>query len=159
MAGGGGLANRRAVDELAGAPAELAKALRKQYRAAARQAALRAQARIRGATSRHPGDLREHIAATVTTNVTQRATGGVTATISSLESRMPPGEKNLPAYANAGSRRWRRWRHPVWGHDRWVSQDWASARGWFDATLQAERGNFEEATRKALDDLAARLGG
>jgi hypothetical protein len=36
--------------------------------------------------------------------------------------RMPDGQKALPQYME-GVEGHTRWRHPVWGHDRWVTQE------------------------------------
>jgi hypothetical protein len=149
---GGGLQDRRVAGRLAGAGRELDAELRAEYRKASRAAARKTQDRIRAAASRHDGALRAEIAATVIFSTRVRG-GGMTATISSLGTRMPAGKRNLAAYANAGA-----WRHPVYGRDVWVRQEWGSAAGWFDATLRAEQEHFAEATRRALGNLAARLG-
>lgn len=153
----GGLQNRDVAARLSDAPEELVRELRAAYRKAARRAAGRTRDRIRAADSRHPGGLRERIAATVAVSVTRRG-DGVVAAIRSAGSRMPEGEENLPAYADGETRRWQRWRHPVYGHETvWVSQTWPSARGWFTGTLHGEKDRFAEAVRKSLDELAARL--
>jgi hypothetical protein len=121
-----------------------------------------AKRRILAAETHHPGDLRAEIAATVSTRgrVTQ---SGVSAEIKSDGKLMPPGKQNLPAYANAGASKWRRWRHPVYQTERnpdtWVSQEWPSARGWLDQTVKDESQRFSDAVRAAIDETAAYLDG
>lgn len=152
----GGIQDRAVTVRLSEASQAMVKELRAQYRQAARQAAGKTQDKIRGASSHHAGGLRERIAGTVTSSVQQRGEG-IVARISSVGSRMPEGQENLNAYADGSARR--PWRHPVWGHDRWVGQDWPSARGWFTGTLRDEQENFADAARQALDTLAAKLDG
>jgi hypothetical protein len=150
----GGMRDRAVTVKLSEAPRELVRELRAEYLQAARRAAGKTQDRIRSASSRHPGGLRERLAGTVTASVQQRG-DGLVVRISSVGSRMPPGEANLNAYSDGSTRR--PWRHPVFGHDRWETQEWPSARGWFTGTLRGERERLADAARQAVDGVAARL--
>lgn len=181
----GGLQNRDIPAELAGASPKLMRQLRKRYRDAARTAAAKSQARIRAASSKHPGGLREEIASTVSVAIRAGGKEGFLADISSYGTKMPPGKEALPAYADAETPRYTRWRHPVFASPEgvrsiprspvlreelrrkrgggplkswtWVTQEWPSARGWFTGTLQGEKDRFVAAAQKAIDDIAARL--
>jgi hypothetical protein len=86
---------------------------------------------------------------------------------------MPEGKQTLNAYANAGTRRWSRWRHPVFGteaqdaaagggHGRgwtWVTQEWPSAQGWFDQTVRDHAREFSDAVQKSVDETQRYLEG
>lgn len=160
MSGGLQGRDRAVAARLRDGPKELERELRRQYRTAARDAAAKTQAAITGASSKHAGPLREEIAQTVSVSLLKRAGTGLTVAISSIGSRMPDGKHNLPAYADAATPRWARWRHPVWGNEEvWVSQNWPSARGWFTDTLQGQRDALAAACRRAVDEAAAKLGG
>jgi hypothetical protein len=158
----GGLQNRDMALRLARGGAELNRHLQNEFTRAATLAAARTQAKILGASTRHPGALRAQIAATVSARA-RTGTYGVQAEIRSAGSRMPAGEKNLPAYANAGQARWRRWRHPVYqtarNPDTWVTQDWPSAHGWFDDTIRAAAPSFTAAAETAIRQTSAYLEG
>jgi hypothetical protein len=153
----GGLQNRDAARRFASGKRELIKHLADDCGRAAARAADDARRRILAAESRHPGPLRAQIAGTVTVRG-QATSDGYDATITSDGYKMPPGAQNLPAYANAGSARWQRWRHPVYGNrEVWVSQDWPSARGWFDGATSAAA--FTRAVSDAVDETARYLEG
>lgn len=61
--------------------------------------------------------------------------------------RMPAGQRNLPAYMNA-ERRFERWRHPVFGTRKFVTQ---RATPWFYATARPLE---ERAQRRMLDVIS-----
>lgn len=135
----------------------LSRRLRDALRKAGKDAAGKSQQRIRSAFTSHGGELRAEIAATMTVTPHIRR-AGADVVIRSVGRRMPEGKTNLPAYANAGPK-WQRWRHPVYGQDRWVSQDWPSARGWFDDTLRGQAVPVGRQLEQALDDAVRELGG
>ncbi|WP_242890279.1 hypothetical protein [Actinomadura litoris] len=60
-------------------------------------------------------------------------------------SRMPEGQANLPAYMNA-ERRFERWRHPVFGTRKYVTQ---RATPWFYATARP----LEESLQRRMVDV------
>jgi hypothetical protein len=155
----GGLADRGALARLRDAPAVLNRELESELGKAGRDAARKAQDRIRGAGQALAGQ----IAATVSVTGTTRS-GRVTVAIISDGRKMPPGKKNLPAYADASQARFARWRHPVHGPGKrnpdpaWVTQEWPAARGWFTGTLRGEQDTFLAAARRAVDGAAAETG-
>lgn len=63
---------------------------------------------------------------------------------------MPRGFANAPKRINAV-----KFRHPVFGQDRWVDQ--VGAPGFFDNPLHRDRGRYRAACIKAMDDMAARI--
>lgn len=63
---------------------------------------------------------------------------------------MPRGFVNAPKRINA-----QKFRHPVYGHDRWVEQ--VGAPGFFDKPLQRDRLAYRAACVKAMEDMAARI--
>lgn len=152
----GGLRDRQLADRLRTAEPVLARSLRTEFRRAANVAADRARGRILAAASHSDGSLRAAIAASVSVRA-GASRSGFGAEIRSDGRRMPPGEQNLAAYANSRGR-YRRWRHPVFGRDRWVSQEWPSAAGWFDDTLDEGVAEYQAAARRAMDDVRRYLG-
>lgn len=168
----GGLQDNLTRQQLKDAPRKLVRDLRRQYKQAADEAAGKAKEAILAASSEHPGSLRAEIAATLTTSTRLRG-DGLVAEIDSRGTLMPPGKEMLPAYADAETPRYTRWRHPVYGRGAaglagrqlyvqrkgwtWVVQEWPSARGWFTGTLQGEANRFAEAAQKAMDDIAREL--
>lgn len=160
----GGLQDRDAARRLANGDKELIKHFKDEFGKAAQQVADKAKRKILAAESHHPGSLRAEIATTVTARGRYTATG-FSAEIKSDGKLMPAGKQNLPAYANAGQSRWRRWRHPVWGPTErnpdpaWVSQDWESAHGWLDQTVQDNSRQFTDAVQAAIDETQRYLEG
>lgn len=61
----------------------------------------------------------------------------------------------LPRYSDGEIRRYRRWRHPVFGR-RDNPNDWQNQTGspWFFATIRRNRGRVEAAVARAMDDVA-----
>lgn len=157
MAGGLDSRSRRELDRLADGGTVLRKELQKRLKGAGQDAARKAQARIRGASSKHPGTLRAELAASVTVRGIARRSGAATL-VQSLGSRMPPGKGTLVGYSNAGAR-WKRWRHPVFGRieEEWKSQTWPSAAGWFDKTLADQEPEITKQVRAAIDDTISEL--
>lgn len=160
----GGLQDRDAARRMANGNRELTRHFKDEFAKAAEDVAAKARRKILAAETKHPGPLREEIAGTV--SVRGRSTmSGFSAVIKSDGEKMPPGKQNLGAYANAGKRRWQRWRHPVYGPTAkrpdppWVQQDWASARGWFDQTVQDNAGQFSDAVKAAIDETQRYLEG
>lgn len=49
------------------------------------------------------------------------------------------------------------WRHPVFGHDRWVRQ--VMAPGWWPATALRHRAEATEKVRQAIDNTAKKIAG
>lgn len=156
---GGGLQDRDAARRLANGNRELIRHFKEEFGKAAQQVADEAQRKILEASTHHPGLLREEIAGTVTARG-RMTMSGFSAEIKSDGRKMPEGKQTLPAYANAGKSRWRRWRHPVYGNrDVWVTQEWPTARGWFDQTVQDNARTFSAAVQAAIDDTQRYLEG
>lgn len=176
---GGGLQDPNVARRIANGAPELARHLKAEFARAAQDVANKTQKKILEADAPKYPDrgLREEIAATVQVRGVKRA-AGVQAQIRSYGPLMPEGKHNLAAYANAGTRRWARWRHPVFGteaqleahlaaggqggHGRgwtWVTQEWPSARGWFDDTVRGEAQHFSDAVQKAIDETQRYLEG
>lgn len=155
----GGLADRELARRLKDAPRELTRELRSEMKKAAEPAAERARRAILGAESHHAGSLRADIAKTVSTSSSVRPGTGVQVVIKSDGTKMPPGEGNLPAYADGTRGRFKRWRHPTYGHDPWVQQSWASAHGWFDTSIRKELDRFAKAAEDACNAVARKLTG
>jgi hypothetical protein len=161
----GGLQDPNLARRLANGNAELTRHLRDEFRRAADQVAGEARRKILAADTKHPGALRAQIAATVSVRgrVTQ---SGFSAEIKSDGKLMPPGKQNLPAYANAGTSRWRHWNHPVYaraGQPRdewtWRPQEWPSAAGWLDQAVQDNAQAFSDAVTAAIDETSRYLEG
>lgn len=161
----GGLQDKELARRLANGDRELLRHLRDDFGRAADKVAGETRRRILQAESKHPGDLRAEIAATVSVRgrVTQ---SGLSAEIKSDGEKMPGARWNLPAYANSRGSKWRRWRHPVYaradqGRDQWTWRDesWPSAAGWFDDTIQGQAQQFSDAVRKAVDETTRYLEG
>lgn len=161
---GGGLQDPNAARRIANGAPELARHLKDQFARAAQEVADKAKRKILEADTRHPGTLRAEIAATVSVRG-RKTQAGVQAEIRSDGKLMPPGKQNLPALANAGTSRWRRWHHPVYGPTEnrpdppWVSQDWPSAHGWLDQTVRDEAERFSQAVSAAVDETSRYLEG
>jgi hypothetical protein len=156
----GGLADSRDRDlirQLRDAPAGLSRDLRRDLGQAGNQVAAKTRAKIRSAASRRAGSLREEIAGTVSVRGLLRRSGAAVE-IKSDGTKMPDGKENLAAYAD-GYWPWQRWRHPVWGHDPWKTQEWPSARGWFSGTIRAESPQFAAAAQAAMNETAGRIEG
>lgn len=159
---GGGLQDPNAARRIANADRELAAHLKREFARAAQDVADKTKAKILAADApKYPGrGLRAEIAATVEVRG-RKVQAGVQAQIRSNGRLMPPGKENLAAYANAGTRRWARWRHPVFGNidDPWKTQEWPSARGWFDDTVREHAQEFGDAVQKAVDETQRYLEG
>jgi hypothetical protein len=161
----GGLQDPNAARRLANGNRELTRHLRDEFARAAQKVAAEAERKILAAGTHHPGMLRAEIAGTV--SVRGRVTrSGFSAEIRSDGTLMPPGKQNLPAYANAGQARWRRWKHPVYARSdqardewTWVTQEWPSARGWLDQTVRDEAQRFSAAVQAAVDETQRYLEG
>lgn len=63
---------------------------------------------------------------------------------------MPRGFKNAPKLTNR-----KRWRHRVFGTDRWVDQ--TGKPGWFDDTMRRADAAAEQAAKRAMDNVADRI--
>jgi len=95
----------------------------------------------------HAGEpLRLAVAQHVVVSVGRRS-----AAIRALKTGMPRGFWNAPKRLNQ-----RQFRHRVYGRDVWVTQ--VGAPGWFDDTLQRNQTRYRVAARRALDDMADRIG-
>ena len=120
-----------------------------------------AQARILRADARKYPDrgLRAEIAATVRSRTRVTARDAVVI-VESSDRLMPPGKKNLPAYADGTDKAFTRWRHPVFGptHEnpdpKWVTQEWPSAYDWFYGAWNRDRmiRAAEQGMQRAADD-------
>lgn len=147
---------QEAARKFADADGVFRRRLQSGIRSAANVAADRARERILAAESHHDGTLRAVIAGSVA--VHSRVSGeAMSAAVSSEERRMPPEKLNLNAYANARNARWRRWRHPTFGHEPWVPQDWPSAAGWLDDAVLEAGPEVRRQIESALNDLARYL--
>lgn len=62
--------------------------------------------------------------------------------------KMPPGQEELPRGEDSGLAGWR---HPVFGHDRWVRQRGGS---WFRETISDDRPELMDRLQAVLDDSA-----
>jgi len=103
-----------------------------------------------GGGSAHDGEpLRQAIAHNIVMHI---ETGSkASASIRVLKHGMPRDFWNAPKRFNQ-----RRWRHKVYGRDVWVSQ--VGAPGWFDDTLRRNRQRYRVAARRALANMAERIG-
>lgn len=161
---GGGLQDPNVARRIANADKELKAYLKREFTDAARKVADEAKQKILAASTRHPGGLRAEIAGTVEARA-RAVQAGVQAQIRSNGRLMPPGKETLNAYANAGTRRWARWRHPVYGptaknpDPAWVQQEWPSAEGWLDQTVRDHARDFSGAVQQAIDDAQRYLEG
>jgi hypothetical protein len=160
----GGLQDKELARRLANGDRDLLRHLRDDFGRAAQKVADEAKRKILEADSKHPGTLRKEISATVTTRgrVTQT---GLSAEIKSDGMLMPGQRQNLPAYANSRGK-WKRWRHPVYARSdqsraewTWVTEEWLSAQGWFDDTIQDHSQDFADAAQHAIDENIAYLEG
>lgn len=77
--------------------------------------------------------LRDSIARGMRSGVTQSRAKGVEVKVQTSARTMPPGQKNLPRYVNAG-----KWRHPVFASGNRRKWDWVEQRpdtpGWWEQT-------------------------
>ncbi|PXY21122.1 hypothetical protein [Prauserella muralis] len=61
--------------------------------------------------------------------------------------QLPPDQRTLPAHMNEG-----RWRHPVFGGDRWVTQT-VSRDEWFDEPMREHGPKIRQGAAKVVDDI------
>lgn len=89
------------------------------------------------------------IARGITTQVRMKGRAAGVA-VKAKKAGMPRNFANAPKRINA-----KKFRHPVFGHDRWVDQ--VGAPGFFDNPLQRDRLAYRAACVKAMEDMAARI--
>lgn len=94
------------------------------------------------------GTLRSRMSAAVAIKV--RLTGDVSVRVSIDASKLPPGQRGLPALMEGV----RPWRHPVFGHDEWVSQQ---AHPYFFTTVLPYRRQVQEELLRAADEVIREL--
>ena len=70
--------------------------------------------------------------------------------VKARKSGMPRGFANAPKRINA-----QKFRHPVFGKDRWVEQ--VGAPGFFDHPLQRDHVAYRAACVRAIEDMADRI--
>jgi hypothetical protein len=131
---------------------ELVRDLKRNLVAVAEPAAAAARASILSMESHHDDEPGLRAAIARRTRVSIRTTGrraGVA--IRSSKLGMPRGFRNAPKRLNARGG----WRHPVFGHDRWVSQ--MGKPGWFDDTIAKFKPAAREAAHRAMVDIAKRI--
>ena len=139
-------------------PAAVARDALKELKQAADATAAKTRARILAALALKYPDrgLRAEIAATVQASARVTATDAYVA-VKSLGRRMPPGKTNLPAYADATTRDYSRWRHPVFGdRENWKTQEWPSAHAWFYGAWDRDR--FIRAAEQGMERAAKNAG-
>lgn len=116
-------------------------------RATARFGKSRAKKKTMAKFERKAG-LRQTIAQAVKMSVS--ATGG-TISVMVDSSLLPNNQRMLPWELEGVSR----WRHPVYGHDVWVTQP---SHPFFFETAQRDLPAFDEAANKVIDEAAAAAG-
>lgn len=141
------------------ADAGLRRELRKNMQAAAGPVVARVRQSILDMPSRHAGDLRREVAATVTATVSL-AKSGVQLNIISDGRKMPAGKTNLPAEMDEPGG----WGHPVFGRPTRSRGEWTWVRqhgktGWFEATIAGQAPQLRRAVQDAMDAAAAKAGG
>jgi len=63
--------------------------------------------------------------------------------------------ESLPRYLDGELRPWRRWRHPVFGHEeRWVQQQ---GTPWFFRTIRRHENRIKQAVLGAMDEVAREI--
>lgn len=94
-------------------------------------------------------ELRRRVAAAITTSITAN---GVRIKVSA--NRIGPYGSSLAKYLDAEITQYRRWRHPVYGHDVWVLQ---RGQPWFFATISDRANDLERAVLEAVDEIKREL--
>lgn len=94
------------------------------------------------------GTLRSRLSAAVT--VKARTTGDVSVSIYMDKAKLPPDQRNLPAYMEGI----KVWRHLTYGHEPWVSQ---RPHPYFYATLSAHRSRVQESMLRVANEIVAEL--
>lgn len=105
---------------------------------------VRAAARALPSSGRYNTGLRNRIAGAVQFEPRADRTS-----ITVDRARMPAGKGGLPAAMDKT-----RFRHPVFGTDRWVTQ---RSRPWFKRPIKAQEARLAAAVQAAVDRLAAEL--
>jgi hypothetical protein len=97
--------------------------------------------------------LRARVAGALTTSVTARRVR-----IEVSASKFGPYGASLPKYLDGTFARYKRWRHPVYGHKE---RQWAQQAGqpWFFKTVTQHSSDFRRAVLAAMDETARELEG
>lgn len=95
--------------------------------------------------------LRERVARATSVSVTQK---GVRIHVS--PKKVGEYGRVLPKYLDASLPGYERWRHPVFGHDRWVQQ---RGQPYFGVTIKQHTRDFRAAIDDAMDDVLDELAG
>jgi hypothetical protein len=94
--------------------------------------------------------LRERVANALTTSVTDRRVR-----IMVNGRKVGPSGDALAKYLDGTDKRYKRWRHPVYGHrDRWGEQ---TGQPWFYKTITQHSSDFRRAVLAAMDETAREL--
>jgi len=107
--------------------------------------------RTPGRGYRHRPHLRERVAQAITISITAK---GVRIRVSAQ--KIGPYGTVLSKYLDAEIAQYRRWRHPVFGHDVWVVQH---GQPWFFTTISNHEDDFRRAVLDAIDDIRRELSG
>jgi hypothetical protein len=90
--------------------------------------------------------LRDTTANALTTSVRTSARSA-SVQIKVRSAMLPPDQRGLPRYMNLG-----RWRHPVFGRGRWVTQT-TNPPGWFDRSMQRHGTKIRDRAVGVVDEI------